>query len=342
MTDLNNSMKNPSESRFSREKITYFFLNNKALLILLVLVVFAQIATNGLFINFSNGLSNISSVSRQIATSAILGIGFTVVLASGGVDLSVGHMVSAVGVLYAIMSLRVPVPLAVIIALLFGTLLGFINGTLAVRFKLAPFILTLATAQVFKGVASLLCNGKSVGNLSDGVKVIGQGLLFGAIPASLIIVIFLTVIMAIVMYRTRYGRHVIATGGNAEASSVSGINIKNIQISAYVVMGLFAAIGAIVLTGRTANASPAAGDGMEMDAIAAVVIGGTPMIGGKANIVGTIFGSLIMGIISNVLNLMNIDSFWQWVAKGVIIILAILLDAQSEKFFNSQRVKAGA
>ncbi|MDL2293627.1 ABC transporter permease [Ruminococcaceae bacterium OttesenSCG-928-D13] len=324
----------------SNSNLIYFILNNKALLILIILVVFAQIATKGLFINFSNGLSNLSSVARQVATPAILGLGFTVVLAGGGVDLSVGYMVSVIGVLYALLSLQMPVVFAILIAIVFGALLGMINGTLSVRFKLAPFILTLATGQLFKGVAYLLNNGKPVGNLGDGVKIIGQGLLFGAIPYSFLIMITLTVLMAVMMYRTRYGRHIIATGGNLEASSVSGINTKAIQISAYVVMGIFAAIGAIVLTGRTANASPAAGEGMEMDAIAAVVIGGTPMSGGKANIVGTIFGSFIMGIISNVLNLMNIGSFWQWCAKGVIIILAILLDVQSEKFFNKQRVKA--
>lgn len=334
-----NKTKVAADKRNRKDNIIYFILNNKALLILIVLIIFAQIATRGLFINLSNGLSNLSSIARQVATPAILGIGFTIVLAAGGVDLSGGYMVSVIGVLYALMSLQMPVIFAILIAVVFGAFLGVINGTLAVKFKLAPFILTIATGQVFKGVAYLLNNGKPVGNLSDSVKIIGQGLLFGAVPYSFLIMLALTAVMAVIVYRTRYGRHIIATGGNLEASSVSGINTNAIKISAYVVMGIFAAIGAVVLTGRTANASPASGDGMEMDAIAAVVIGGTPMSGGKANVVGTIFGSFIMGIISNVLNLMNIGSFWQWCAKGIIIILAILLDAQSEKFFNKQRIK---
>lgn len=325
-------------SRQRKDKITYFLLNNKALLILVVLIVFAQIATKGLFINFSNGLSNLSSVARQIATPAILGIGFTVVLASAGIDLSVGNLVSVVGILYATVSFILPLPLAILVAITFGALLGFMNGFLSIRFNVAPFILTLATGQVFKGAASIMCNGKSIGRLPEGVKKIGQGLLFDYIPYSLLIMLILAVLVAVIMYRTRYGRHIIATGGNAEASSVSGINTKAIKISAYVVMGICSAIGAIVLTGRTANASPSAGVGMDMDAIAAVIIGGTPLMGGKANIAGTIFGSFIMGIISNVLNLMNISSFWQWGAKGVIIIIAIILDAQSERFFNKQRV----
>lgn len=340
MSEKTNNTKKGQSGGFTKDKVMFFLLNNKALLILGVLVIFAQIATKGLFVNPSNGFSNLSSISRQIATPAILGIGFTVVLASGGVDLSVGNMVSVIGVFYALSSVNMPLIVALPLAILFGAALGFVNGFMSVRFSLAPFILTLATSQVFKGVASILCDGKTVGNLSDGVKTIGQGLLFGVIPYSFLIMVLLTVIMAVIMYRTRYGRHVIATGGNAEASSVSGINVKAIQISAYVVMGICAAIGAIVLTGRTGNASPAAGEGMEMDAIAAVVIGGTPMSGGKAKITGTIFGSFIMGIISNVLNLMGIGSFWQWCAKGIIIILAILLDSQSEKFFNRQRNRA--
>ena len=336
---MSQKMKTEISKRQTKDKVIYFFLNNKALLILIVLIAFAQIATKGIFFNFGNGLSNLSSIARQIATPAILGLGFTVVLGSAGIDLSVGYVVSLVGIFYATLSFIVPVPVAIVAAIALGALLGYINGFLSIKFNLAPFILTLATGQVYKGIASIMSNGKSIGRLPEEVKIIGQGLLFGSIPYSLIIMLFLTVIMAIMMYRTRYGRHIIATGANAEASSVSGINVNAIKISAYMVMGICAAIGAIVLTGRTANASPSAGEGMEMDAIAAVIIGGTSLMGGNANIIGTIFGSFIMGIISNVLNLMNISSFWQWCAKGLIIILAILLDAQSEKLFKKKKIK---
>lgn len=319
--------------RFNKDKVIIFLLNNKALFILIVLAIVSQIVTKGLFFNFSN----VSSVSRQIAVSAILGIGFTIVLAAGGVDLSVGHMLSLVGVVYATLSLIVPIGFAIILAIIFGALCGLFNGTISETFKLPPFIVTLATAQIFKGLAYLLCNGKSIGGLDASVKFLGQGLIFDIIPISVVIMLVLMVIMAVVLYKTRYGRHVIATGGNAEAASVSGINTKRIRISSYVVMGMCVALGSIVLTGRVATALPGAGEGMEMDAIAAVVIGGTPMSGGKAKVVGTVFGCLIMGIISNCLNLLDVSSFWQWVAKGIIIILAILMDAQTEAFFNKRR-----
>ncbi|NLO84794.1 MAG: ABC transporter permease [Clostridiales bacterium] len=310
-----------------------FALNNKALLILVVLMVVAQIASGGLFFSYAN----LSSVSRQVAVSMLLGFGFTVVLASGGLDLSVGNMLSCVGVLYAIYSLHMPLLLAIILAIMSGAALGLFNGAISVKLKLTPFIVTLATAQIFKSVAYLLTNGKSVTGMSASVKYIGQGLLFGVIPFSIVIAILMCLLMCVVMYRTSYGRHVIATGGNQEASRVSGINTNRIQISAYMVMGIFVALASIVLTGRVSMAAPGAGEGMEMDAIAAVVIGGTPLSGGKAKMAGTIFGCMVMGVMNNLLNLVGVSSFWQWFAKGCIIIIAIFLDAQTENFLKRKQ-----
>ena len=312
-------------------------LNNKALLILILLMIASQFMTKGLF--FSP--TNLSSITRQIAASTMLGIGFTVVLAAGGVDLSVGHMLSFVGVLYGIFSLHMPLVFALVLAIACGAACGMANGAISVKLNLPPFIVTLAMAQVFKGFAYLLCGGKSINGLGAGVKFWGQHLVFGVIPVSLLVTVVLAIVVAVVIYRTRYGRYIIATGGNAEAANVSGINVSGIRISTYVVMGICVAIGAIVLTGRVSMAAPGAGDGMEMDAIAAVVIGGTPMSGGKANVAGTVFGCLVMGVMSNLLNLVGVSSFWQYVAKGCIIILAILIDAKTEQFFQ-KRLKNAA
>ena len=196
--------------------------------------------------------------------------------------------------------------------------LGLFNGVISVKLKLMPFIVTLATARIFKSIACLLTNGKSVTGMSPAVKYIGQGLLFGVVPLSIVIAVAMCLVMCVVMYRTSYGRHVIATGGNREAARVSGINTSRIQISAYVVMGLFVSLASIALTGRVSMAAPGAGEGMEMDAIAAVVIGGTPLSGGKAKMGGTIFGCLVMGVMNNLLNLTGVSSFWQWFAKGCI------------------------
>lgn len=268
----------------------------------------------------------------------LLGFGFTVVLASGGLDLSVGNMLSCIGVLYALYTRAMPLPFALLLALLSGAALGLFNGLIAVKLHLTPFIVTLATAQIFKSIAYLLTDGKSVTGMSDAVRYIGQGLVFDVIPLSILIAVIMCLIMCVVMYRTGYGRHIIATGGNEEASRVSGIDVDKIKISAYVVMGLFAAMGGIVLTGRVSMAAPGAGEGMEMDAVAAVVIGGTPLSGGRGKMGGTIFGCLVMGVMNNLLNLTGVSSFWQWFAKGCIIILAIFLDAQTESFLKRRQI----
>ena len=317
----------------TKDKITLFIVNNKALFILCVLIIIAHISTGGMFASYSN----ISSVMRQIAVSGIVGAGFTAVMAGGGIDLSVGSMVSLVGMIYAYFSLQLPLPLAVIISLIFGILFGWINGAVSERLRLPAFIVTLATAQVFKGAAYLLTDGRVISGLSNQVKFFGQGLLFNSIPVSMLLMFAVAILMALLLYKMKLGRHIIAVGGNAEAAEVSGINVKRTRTVIYVLSGLCAAIGAIVLTGRVGMAACAAGEGMEMDIVAAVVIGGTPMSGGKAKVGGTIFGCLVMGIISNLLNLLGISSFWQWVAKGVIIILAIFLDVQTEGFFNRRR-----
>lgn len=315
-------------------RVMGFVLNNKALMILIVLMAVAQLASQGLFLTYAN----LSSVSRQVAVSMLLGFGFTVVLASGGLDLSVGNMLSCIGVLYALYTRAMPLPFALLLALLSGAALGLFNGLIAVKLHLTPFTVTLATAQIFKSIAYLLTDGKSVTGMSDAVRYIGQGLVFDVIPLSILIAVIMCLIMCVVMYRTGYGRHIIATGGNEEASRVSGIDVDKIKISAYVVMGLFAAMGGIVLTGRVSMAAPGAGEGMEMDAVAAVVIGGTPLSGGRGKMGGTIFGCLVMGVMNNLLNLTGVSSFWQWFAKGCIIILAIFLDAQTESFLKRRQI----
>jgi ribose/xylose/arabinose/galactoside ABC-type transport system permease subunit len=328
-------MKESSMKRIN-DRIVGLILNNKALFILLILIVVAAFTSRGLFLTYNN----FSSVSRQIAVTILLGLGFTTVLAAGGVDLSAGHMLSFVGVVYAILTLHLPFPVAILFALALGVLCGMFNGFVIQKFSLPPFILTLATAQIYKSFAYILSNGKSIGGMSDAVKFIGQGLIFGVIPISILIALVAGVIVAIILYRTKYGRHIIATGGNHKAANVVGINTNLVKISSYVVMGLFAALGAIVLTGRVSIATPGAGDGMEMDAIAAVVIGGTSMSGGKAHVGGTIFGCLVIGVIGNLLNLVNVSSFWQWFAKGLIIVLAIVMDSQAEKYFAKRRLRA--
>lgn len=311
-------------------------LANKALIILIIMIIISQAVTGGLFLSGSN----ISNLLKQTAVSTIIAAGFTVILASGQIDLSVGNMLSLVGVCYAYFSLSFPLPVAIILALLVGAFTGFLNGYISTTLKLNAFVFTLATSQVFKGAAHLICSGKGVNGLSDHVKLIGQKMLFGVIPLPMVIMLMTIILIYILINKTRLGRRIIAVGGNSQAARVSGINVKWTAISSFVITGFCVAVAAIVLTGRTAVALPGAGEGTEMDAVAAVVIGGTPLSGGKANVIGTLVGVLIMGTINNVLNLTDVSNFWQWVAKGLIIAGALALDVITEAVSNRRREAA--
>lgn len=323
--------KNKRKTSLQKDRLLVTLINNKSLFLLVILCVAAHFATGGLFFKGSN----ISSVIRQTSVSCLMALGFTCVLSCGNLDLSVGHMLSLLSMVYVIVAQTMPLPVAIIATLATGALCGALNGFLAIKIGLIPFVLTLATAQIFRGIAYLLCNGISIAVTDKAMKFIGQGILFGFIPMTAVIVCVLTVVIAVMIYRTQFGRHILATGGNAEAARVSGINVVNVKWMTFIIMGLCNAVAAIVISGRIGIAMPSVGDGMEMDAIAAVIIGGTAMSGGKANVPGAIFGALILGIISNLMNLAGVSSFWQWVTKGLIIIIAIYIDKKTEVFFNS-------
>jgi len=315
------------------DKLFVFLINYKTALILLILIIGAQIASGGLFLSYSN----ITSVIRQSAVMCTLGLGFTLVLASGNLDLSIGHMLGLLSISYALISSHTNMFITIILVLIFGAFCGSINGLLVVKLKLNALILTLATGLVFRGVAYLICGGLSIGNLNKIVLFIGQGILFKYIPITLIYIIVMTIIVALVLYRTKFGRHIIATGGNVVAAKVSGVNTDKVKLITFILMGVFVAIASVIITGRISVAMPNVGEGMEMDAIAAVIIGGTALMGGKANVLGTIFGAFILSIINNLLNLAGVSSFWQWVTKGLIIIAAIYIDVRTETFFGKSK-----
>ena len=318
------------------DKLMMFVINSKSLLIMILVIIGAVIATNGLFLRYDN----ITSLIRQSAVMSLMGLGFTAVLTSGSLDLSVGHMLSFLSVVYAYCALAMPFALAVICGLIAGGICGLFNGLLSIKLRLMPFVVTLATGQMFRGFAYIMTGGQSVAGLSKAVLFVGQGTFFqGKVPFALFIIIFFTAIMAIIMYRTKLGRHIVATGGNLEAAKVSGVNTDNVKLMSFIIMGVFNALAAVVVTGRISVGMPFVGDGMEMDAIAAVVIGGTALNGGKAKVVGTVLGCLILTMISNMLNLSGVDSFWQWVTKGIIIIFAIFVDSRTEEFFNRRRAR---
>ncbi|MGC5324319.1 ABC transporter permease [Brevibacillus sp. SYSU BS000544] len=276
-------------------------------------------------------VSNMFNVLRQISINALIAFGMTFVILTGGIDLSVGAILAlASAVTAGLMKGGMDTSLAVLIGLLMGTILGAVNGLLIWKGKVAPFIATLATMTVFRGLTLVYTEGKPITGLSEDFAMIGKGFFF-EIPMPIIWMILSFAILYIILKHTTFGRHVYALGSNEEATRLSGINTGKVKVLVYSISGLLAAVSGIILTSRLNSAQPTAGASYELDAIAAVVLGGTSLAGGKGWIVGTLIGAMIIGVLDNGLNLLNVSSFYQLVVKGGVILLAVLLDRSKSK-----------
>lgn len=325
---------NKSKKKMDSERIVQILMDNKALVILVIFVLIVCCLTNDFFSS-----RNLTNILRQICTSCVLSLGFTLVLSSGMIDLSVGYMLGMIGIATAMMAVSgISAPIVILAALVIGGFCGFLNAFVTSMFNLAPFIVTLAMGMVYQGINLLLCHAKSIAGLPDWYLFFGTGKVLG-IPFPVIVMIVLVIIMTIVVQRTKFGRYALAVGGNKKAARVCGIPTKKIMYSVYIITGVCVGMSALLLTGRTASAQTTAGAGMELDAVAAVVIGGTPMEGGKANVFGTLIGCLLIQVISNSLNLLGVDSNWQKIAKGLVIIVAIILDQQGSRLLDRIRVR---
>lgn len=271
-------------------------------------------------------ISNIFNVLRQISINALIAFGMTFVILTGGIDLSVGAILALSGAIAAgLMAGGMDTFLAVLIGLVAGAFMGAINGFLIYKGKVAPFIATLATMTVFRGLTLVYTEGKPITGLNEDFAMLGKGFFFG-VPMPIIWMLISFVIVYVVLKNTTFGRHVYALGSNEEATLLSGINTGKVKVFVYSISGLLAALSGIILTSRLNSAQPTAGTSYELDAIAAVVLGGTSLSGGKGWIVGTLIGAMIIGVLGNGLNLLNVSSFYQLVVKGGVILLAVLLD----------------
>ncbi len=276
--------------------------------------------------------ANILNVLRQVATNLYIACGMTIVIILGGIDLSVGSIMALSGVVTGglIAFDGVSIGVAVLAGLLAGTLVGVINGYVISSTTIPPFIVTLATMNIARGAAYVYTGGKPIRVMSDQFNFIGSGYL-GEIPVPIIYLLLIVFISYLIMNRTRLGRHIYAVGGNPQAAVFSGIKIGRVKFFAYTFTGAMSAIAGIVLASRMFSGQPTAGQGAELDAIAAVVLGGTSMSGGAGKIGGTVIGALIIGVLSNGLNLLGINSFWQYVVKGVVILIAVYVDNFKKK-----------
>jgi ribose transport system permease protein len=273
-------------------------------------------------------VNNLLNVLRQVSISALIAFGMTFVILTGGIDLSVGSTLALTGAVAASLLASGTDPiLAMGAALILGLLLGAVNGVIITKGKVAPFIATLATMTIYRGLTLVYTEGRPVSGLGDSLafQMFGKGYFFG-IPVPVITMIITFAVLYFILHKTTFGRRVYAVGGNEEASKLSGISPDRVKIAVYAITGLLAAMSALILTSRLNSAQPTAGESYELDAIAAVVLGGTSLTGGKGWIFGTLVGALIIGVLNNGMNLIGVSSFFQQVVKGVVILLAVLID----------------
>lgn len=295
-----------------------------ALLVLLTVLSFASP-------NFLK-VQNFINVFRQMSISSILAIGATFVVLTGGIDLSLGSMVAITGVVAATFAHpgQYPVIVPILIGIGVGIAFGLFNGIVIAKGNVAPFIVTLGVTTIARGGALIIAGGRPVSNLSKEFNYIGNGEVLG-IPFSIIILLIVFIGAHFMLNRTKIGRYVYAIGGNEDASRASGVQVHKIKILVYVLCSGLAGLAGIMQAARIEVGQPSIGVGYELDAIAAVVIGGTSLEGGVGTVTGTIIGALIIGFINNGLDLLNVSSYYQQIIKGFIIIGAVLLDVKTKQ-----------
>jgi len=294
-----------------------------ALLGLIILIIIVTILNP----SFIDPL-NILNLLRQVSINALIAFGMTFVILTGGIDLSVGSILALSSAVMANLMVSGWDPIiSILLGCILGGVLGGINGVLITKGRMAPFIATLATMTIYRGLTLVYTNGNPITGLGNkaSFQFLGRGYLFG-IPVPAITMIIVFIILWVILHKTTFGRKTYAIGGNEKASIISGIKVDRVKIMIYSLIGVLSALAGAILTSRLNSAQPTAGNSYELDAIAAVVLGGTSLTGGRGRIVGTLIGALIIAILNNGLNLLGVSSFYQMVVKGIVIAIAVLLD----------------
>lgn len=293
---------------------------------LLALVLFFSFTSESFFT-----ATNLFNILRQVAIIGICSVGMTFVILTGGIDLSVGSVVGVAAVTAGtLMSQGVHFVLASIVALLTGMIIGLFNGVLINEIGMFPMIATLGMMTALRGVAYLITGGLPVYGVPKPFLILGQGYLF-KIPIPVIIMVAIFILGYIILNKTVFGRTVYGSGGNAEASRLSGVSVRFVTYEIYALEGLLAALAGVILLSRVNSGQPTAGTGYEMDIITACVLGGVSITGGEGKIGGVLIGVIIMGVLTNGMILMNIPEFWQWVVKGSVLLLAVTFDKLGQK-----------
>ncbi|HAT04821.1 MAG TPA: ribose ABC transporter permease [Aeromonas salmonicida] len=307
-----------------------WWIENKSLVALLVLIGVVSFLSPNFFT-----ADNLLNILRQTSVNAIMAVGMTLVILTAGIDLSVGSVLALCGALAATMvAMELPIALVVPLTLGAGALLGGISGLIIAKGKVQAFIATLVTMTALRGVTMVYTEGRPISTGfsegSDHFSWLGTGYLLGLpVPIWLMAIVFL--LAWYLLNHTRLGRYIYALGGNESATRLSGINVARVKLAVYGLCGMLSALAGLIVTSRLSSAQPTAGMGYELDAIAAVVLGGTSLMGGKGRIMGTLIGALIIGFLNNALNLLDVSSYYQMIAKASVILLAVMVDNKSNR-----------
>ncbi|MBL4830609.1 MAG: ribose ABC transporter permease [Aliivibrio sp.] len=314
-----------SKKLFTKE----WLIDQKSLIALILLITVVSFLNANFFT-----LDNILNILRQTSINAIIAVGMTLVILTAGIDLSVGSILALCSAFAATMvGLEVPVMIAVPTSLIAGALLGGLTGVIIAKGKVQAFIATLVTMTLLRGVTMVYTDGRPIStgftDTADAFAWFGTGYLLGIpVPVWIMAVVFIAAWY--MLNHTRFGRYVYALGGNESATRLSGIDVDKVKIGVYAICGFLAALAGIIVASRLSSAQPTAGMGYELDAIAAVVVGGTSLAGGRGRIMGTLIGALIIGFLNNALNLLDVSSYYQMIAKAVVILLAVLVDNKNK------------
>ena len=318
-----------TEHKTNKKDIDMASIIKKYGLVMAFVVIFTILSlTSGTFFT----TTNLMNVVRQISINGIIALGMTFVILTGGIDLSVGSLVAVAGVIAGSIinvnpNLAWPAFFAGVMAC---GVFGFITGAMIVKFDIPPFVATLAMMTIARGFALVYSNGRPYVLTSDSFAVFGQGYV-GPIPVPVVILILTSIVMSVLLMYTKFGRYVYAVGGNEKAARASGVSIGKTKLLVYTISGILTGLAGVILASRINSGQPAIGTSYELDAIAAVVIGATSLVGGVGSIMGTMLGFLIIGIINNGLNLLNVSSYYQLIVKGVIIAGAVILDQKTKR-----------
>jgi inositol transport system permease protein len=328
----------PGTAPLGRSRLSELVRKYQILGILILIIGLLAILTEGTFLQ----PQNLINVVRQVSVIAMLGIGLTVVIISTGIDLSVGSILAVSAVVTASLvqepdaavvkypGLDIPVLIAVGVGLMVGAGLGMVNGLLIAGFRIAPFIATLGMMTSARGLALIYSDGRPISKLDPAFNWIGQGDILG-VPVPIVLLLAVAIVAQVMLSSTRFGRYVYAIGGNEQAARVSGINLGLVKVGIYTFSGLLAGLGGMVLAARIGSGNPTLGVGIELDAIAAAVIGGTSFAGGIGTVWGAVVGAMIIGSINTGLDLLNVSPFMQQVVQGIIIVVAIIIDERKNR-----------